>query len=111
MHRPSAGAPTGRDPLRVRRERGYDRVLSPPWWVADGPTGESGAQSLPRYSFCSSLRLSSRRMNGAATFLAVGDKPAIDPFVALGAVDDAVPAAFASLSSLVTRMKVLSLFA
>jgi len=49
-------------------------------------------------------------MNGAATFLAVGDKPAIDPFLALGAVD-AVPAAFASLSSLVKRMKVLSLFA
>ena len=50
-------------------------------------------------------------MNGVATFLAVGDKPAIDPFLVLGAVDDAAPAAFASLSSQVKRMKVLSLFA
>jgi hypothetical protein len=29
MHHPSPGAPNGRD-----------RVLSPPWWGADGPTGE-----------------------------------------------------------------------
>jgi dihydrofolate reductase len=31
-------------PLRVRRERVHDRVLSLPWWGADGPTGERRLQ-------------------------------------------------------------------
>jgi hypothetical protein len=45
----------------------------------------SEVQSLSRYPFCSSFSISFRRMNRAATFLAVGDAPAMEPVFALGA--------------------------
>ena len=70
----------------------------------------SKSHSLPRYAFCSSLSLSSLRMNSAATFLEVGESPAMEPLLARGTEDGGFPLASARLSWAMKRAQVSSLF-
>ncbi len=71
----------------------------------------SEVHNLWRYSFYSAESFSSRRINSTATFFAVGDVPAMTPFLARGTADGGLPAARARLSSATKRAQVSSLWA
>ncbi len=75
----SSSHPSGFSPSKSRTILANSCVRRRAW--ARAP---SEAQSLPRYSFYSPFSIYSRRMNRSATFLALGDAPAMEPLFAFG---------------------------